>query len=908
MQDLTGRTLGHYRIVEKIGEGGMGLVYRAHDERLDRDVAIKVLPAEVAQDAARLARFEREARLLASLSHQNIATLYGLEEFDGWRFLVMELVQGETLAEQLKNGAVPVDEALPIALQIAEGLEAAHERGIIHRDLKPANVMVSAEGQVKVLDFGLAKARQIDRSDVDLTHSPTLTGQATAAGVLLGTAAYMSPEQARGKTADKRADIWAFGVTLFEMLTGNRLFDGETTSDVLAAVLRSEPDWSDLPVGTPGAIGRLLRRCVERDPRGRLHDIADARLEIEEAISQPDLTSTQRLEGPKQKIWERVRAVWPMMLASVVVGALLAASARELFDARSTIHAQPVRLTLAFPKDVAMRASFYPRLTISPDGNWLVFAANESGIRRLFKRSLGQLEAAPIPGTEGAVHPFFSPDGNWVGFFADEKLKKVALTGGSPQTLADSLNPWGASWGPDGMIVSNLEWSKGLFSVPAGGGTPEQIAAPDFDQGDFDLLWPEVLPDGKAVLFTAWRGISAEAGRIEVLDLESRSRKILIENASYARYVPTGHLVFGQKGRIYVVRFDLGRREVVGRPVLLSESIFYEIQNGVPDLAFSTGGILVGVPSGGAPRRQLMSVDLTGRERPLSNTQRSFIYPRYSPSGDRLAVTIEEPEDRNIWVLNLVTGAQTRLTHEGENFFPCWTPDGEWVTYLSVRGPSAYSIDRKRADGMGKSEPLVNPGGQSVEALFPGAWSPSGEVFVFTRSVLTMQLGEHGDLWLLDSDGDREPRLFLGNDFDEYAPAISPDGRWLAYAAAVLEHDEIYVQPLPGGGERHQVSVHGGRGPVWSPDGRTIYYRPADGDQVFAVSVSTSPQFRTGPPRVLFEGPYERSSWESYRNFDIAPDGKSFVMIKGDEEWGGATEVRVVLNWFEELKRLVPTE
>jgi serine/threonine-protein kinase len=899
---MIGTTLGHYRITAKIGEGGMGEVYRANDERLDRDVAIKVLPEAVAEDPQRLARFEREAKLLASLSHQNVATLYGLEEHEEQRFLVMELAEGETLADRIKKGPIVVEDALEIARQIAEGLEAAHECGIIHRDLKPANVMVSHEGKVKVLDFGLAKAWYPDESDADLTHSPTLTGQMTAAGVLLGTAAYMSPEQARGKTADKRADIWAFGVVLFEMLTGTRMFDGETTSDVLAAVLRAEPDWSELPTETPMPVVRLLHRCLERDPRERLHDIADARLEIEEAITRPEWASTDQAGQPGPTFRDGLRAAWPAVLAAVVVTALLATVVWKFFDVRSTESSRPVRVALTLPPGMTIHAGILPALAMSPDGRWLVFEAYEGDTWRLFKRSLDQFDATPIPGTENGFNPFFSPDGLWVGFFADGVLKKVPLAGGPPQVLTDAPNPAGATWDPDGTIVFNREWPYGLWSVPATGGEPEQLAAPQFEGGDWDLFYPEILPGGRAVLFTAWRGINADSAQVCVLDLESRTRKTLIENAYFARYVPTGHLIFGKEGATYIVPFEAGRYEITGPPMPVPEPIFNEFEFGVPHLAFSAEGTLAFLPGGGAPKRQLVSVDLEGKETPLIDALRGFMFPRYSPDGERLAVNISEPGDSNIWVIDLATGARTKITHEGANFFPFWTPDGERVTYLSFRGANDWSIDSKRADGHGESEPFVRLK-DAGKWLLPGSWSPDGEMLAFTTRDSP---SKSEDIWVAARDGDREPGPIVATAAKEFGSAISPDGRWLAYVSNESGQVEIYVQPFPDGGERHQVSTDWGREPIWSPDGQSIYYRRLD--QILAVPVTTKPRFRPGTAKVLFEGQYASTVWQDAPNFDIAPDGKSFVMIKPDEEWGKATEISVVLNWFEELKRLAPTD
>jgi serine/threonine-protein kinase len=583
--------------------------------------------------------------------------------------------------------------------------------------------------------------------------------------------------------------------------------------------------------------------------------------------------------------------------------ALLAAAIWWLSDIYLATAKSPVRLALTLPPGVTIHAGDQNALAISPDGRWLVFAATEGDTRRLFKRSLEQFDAVPIPGTEDGFHPFFSPDGRWVGFFAEEKLKKVPLAGGPPQVLADAPVPWGATWGPDGTIVFNRQDPFGLWLVPSTGGAPEQLISPQFEQGDWYLDSPRFLPDGEAVLFTNFRGLTADNARIEVLDLESRARKTLIENASGGQYVPTGHLIFGRGGGIEVAPFDVERREVTGPSVPVPEPIFYESESGVPHLALSAGGTLAFIPGGGAPRHQLVSVDLDGRERPLIDARRGFIYPRFSPDGERLAVTISEPGDTNIWVLNLATGALTKVTQQGTNNFPYWTPDGERVMYLSVRTGGGCRIDWKRADGHGESEPLVSPE-EPGEWLWPGSWSPDGETLVYVRE-LRSQAEHLPNIWIASRDGEPEPRMFVATAVRDSGPVISLDGEWLAYVSGESGRREIYVQPFPDGGERHQISIEGGQEPVWSPDGQVIYYRRLD--QILAVPVTTKPQFRPGTAKVLFEGQY---AWGAYPlpNFDIAPDGKSFVMVKEDEEWGKAAEIRVVLNWFEELKRLAPPE
>jgi serine/threonine-protein kinase len=719
----------------------------------------------------------------------------------------------------------------------------------------------------------------------------------------------MSPEQASGKPVDKRADIWAFGCVLYEILTGRRAFSGATSTEILAAIIKGEPDWGVFPAETPAPVRRLLRRCLTKNPRDRLHDIADVRLEIEEAITRPHEVDT---EEAQPSLRPQLRATRLALLAAIVVSAaVIGGMVWKLSEVRSTPPRPSVRLALNLPPGVTIGAATdSPVLTISPDGHWLVFAATEGETRRLFKRSLEQFNTAPMQGTEGAFNPFFSPDGRWVGFVAGGKLKKVPLDGGLPQVLADASKLWGASWGADGTIVYVPLEYQGLWRVPALGGAPEQIVSLQHEQGDWDFNWPEMLPDGEAVLFTVWRGMTADASQVCVLDLESRARKTLVENASFARYVPTGHLIFGHEGSVHVVPFDAVRREVTGPAVPLPGPILYDSELGLPYLAFSAGGVLAFVPGGGVRTCQLVSVDPAGAERPLIEARRGFMYPRFSPDGERLAVTISEPGDINIWVIDLATGAQTKLTQEGANMFPCWTPDGERVSYLSIRRGNEFSINWKRADGHGESEALVSQG-EPGEVLGPGSWSPDGKTLVYFRD-LPSQPENGKDIWMMDRDGDREPRPLVATRAAEKGAAISPDGDWLAYTSNESGQVEIYVQPFPAGGERHQVSAAGGEKPVWSPDGRSIYYRAiAEGEfglPILTVPVTTEPRFRAGAAKVLFGKSYEVGTYRWGPNFDIARDEKSFVVIDADEPWGRATEIRVVLNWFEELKRLAPTE
>jgi Tol biopolymer transport system component len=685
------------------------------------------------------------------------------------------------------------------------------------------------------------------------------------------------------------------------MLTGARLFEGDTDSDILLAVMQEDPDWQALPPKTPPAVRRLLRRCLERNRNKRLHHIADARLEIEDACTQPDEPPTQQTQPD---LIARVRTVWPALLAAVAITAVLTGGiVRKLSGFRTAAPNFPARVALPVPPGVTINTiDWGPALAMSPGGRVLVFAGKRGDDRQLFSRSLEQFHATPIPGTEGGSYPFFSPDGLWLGFIADGKIKKVAVAGGPPQIIADAPNCLGATWGPRGAIVFNPYAGSGLSEVPAVGGTPEALLTPDYGQGGWSFSWPEFLPDGNAVLFTSFRGETADTNHVEVFDLESRTRKTLVEGANYARYFPTGHLVFGRGKGVHAAPFDAERRVITGPSVPVPDPIFYDFEIGLFHLAFSASGSLAFIPGGGPIRRRLVSVDLEGRATPLIDGRRGYMYPRFSPDGERLAVTISEPEDTNVWVVDMANQTHTKLTLEGANVFPSWTPDGERVTYLSHR-EGLYSVSWNRADGSGHSEPLVAP--EDVgEWVRDGSWSPDGKTFVYATG--KPSLLEHGfDIWISPLGGDHEPRPMVSTTGAvEFGPVVSPDGRWLAYVSDISGRHEIYVQPFPDGGARHQISTDGGWKPVWSPSGRSIYFR--FGNQILATPVSTTPRFRAGAARVLFEGEFQEGSSFLSPNFDIAPDGKSFVMVKPDEEWGRATEIRVIFNWFEELERLAP--
>ena len=628
---MIGQTISHYKINSKLGEGGMGEVYRATDTKLNRDVALKVLPKAFAADRERMARFSREAQVLASLNHPNIASIYGLEDSEDKHALVLELVEGETLAERVNRGSIPLEESLKIALQMAEALEAAHQTGIIHRDLKPANVKITPEGKVKVLDFGLAKALEEEVLAEDVSHSPTISDMATRAGMILGTAAYMSPEQARRKPVDKRTDIWAFGAVLYEMLTAKRAFEGGDASEVLASVIKVDIDWNKLPNDIPQVLKRWLRRCLQADPKRRLHDIADFRIEIEEYLSDPAADEIDRAVTFLPAVSKRQMVGW--LLLSAIASVIITLMAVWMLSP------QPVpkpltRMALVLPSDQQLSSSARHQVALSPEGTHLVYVADN----QLYLRAMDQLEAAPIPGTaEGKGRsPFFSPGGEWVGFYAGGELKKVSIAGGTPVTLSEAQSPNGASWGADGRIVFG-QGRKGIFQVPATGGTKELLISV---AGSEEAHGPQVLPGGQSVLFTLGGPVPWDDAQIAVQSLETGERKVLVNGGTDARYVSTGHLVYVRAGTLLAVPFDLGSLEVNGDPVPIVQGVLQVEGTGLTGAAqfsFSDLGSLVYVPGGGAFEHRLVWVDRNGVEAPIKAEPRPYQQPRLSPDGRLLA-------------------------------------------------------------------------------------------------------------------------------------------------------------------------------------------------------------------------------------------------------------------------------
>jgi eukaryotic-like serine/threonine-protein kinase len=898
---LIGRQIGSYQVVWLLGAGGMGEVYQARDTKLGRNVALKVLPAAFVHDPERLSRFQREARMLASLNHPNIATIHGLEQSDGVHYLVMELVPGETLAERLSAGALSIDEVLKIGGQIAEALEAAHERGVIHRDLKPANVKVTPEGRVKVLDFGLAKAFASD-GGLDLSHAPSLTAMGTEEGRILGTPAYMSPEQARGKAVDKRTDIWAFGCVLYELLTARQAFRGETLSDTIAGVLEREPDWQVLPPATPAKIRDLLRRCLQKDSQRRLHDIADGRIEIEEALSAP---ATGELTAPVKGVRALGRRALLLSLGTLLLGGAITGLA--VWNLKPTPSPQRTvsRLTITLPPGQQLAGlESGPAMALSPDGTHLAYVARQSGNQQLYVRAMDSQEAKPIPGTEGAVNPFFSPDGQWVAFFAGGNLKKVPVSGGAALTLAIVALPRGASWGSQGIIAFAPTTDGALQQVPEAGGTPQLLTR--LEKRDISQRWPEFLPGGKAMLFAASASTSSwPNAQVAVQSLGTGERRDLIHGGTNPRFAPSGHLVYAQGGNLMAVPFDPQRLTATGAAVPVVEGVLQATVSGVAQYNFSSTGSLVYIPGGvQSAQSGLAWVSRNGTAQPLATPLSAYRGPRLSPDGSRVAVAIEGQESQT-WLYDLSRETLTRLTFEGgANYNSVWTPDGKRIAFNSNKeGP--VNIFWQLADGSGGLERLIT----SEYAQAPMSWSPDGQVLAFVE--VNPTTGR--DIWMLRM-GDpsavsgqvRKAQPFLRTPFTESAPRFSPNGRWLAYVSDESGRFEIYVQPYPGPGGKWQISTEGGTEPVWNPNGRELFYR--SGDKMLAVEIATQPGFSAGRPRILFEGKYQPAP-ATFPNYDVSADGQRFLMLKLVEQAEAApTQINVVLNWFEELKRRVPTK
>jgi serine/threonine-protein kinase len=894
---MTDASIAHYRITGKLGEGGMGEVYRATDTKLNRDVALKVLPESFARDPERMARFGREAQVLAALNHPNIAAIHGVEESEGKRALVMELVEGETLQDRIERGPIPVEEALPLARQMAEGLEEAHERGIIHRDLKPANVKTTATGTIKILDFGLGKALEDDTgmgSNPDLSQSPTMNAMATRVGVILGTAGYMSPEQARGRAADRRSDVWSFGVVFYEMLTGKQAFGGQTVSDVLASVLRADLSFDSLPKNVPPPIVRLLRRCLERDPKQRLQSIGEARITITDYLANPTGWSEKATEFPAP-VWRRVLP-WALATASAIAAVVLLLG-------RSPSSETPLQVSI----EVA-QAPLYLGLgssaVLSPDGTRVVVVSGDDNARSLRLRALGQLAGVDILSGSGPTgspyNPFFSHDGNWVGYVTASELRKVPISGGASLTLTKVDRSRGASWAPDDTIIFAPNPESALFRVSAAGGEPSPLTTLDEAKGEATHRWPQVLPGGDAVLFTSHTQPAGgfDDASVEIVMLQSGERKSLLKGGSYARYVPSGHLVYASEGTLFAVPFDLSNLEVRGIPAPVVQNVAWSPAQGGSQFSFSDDGRLMYVAGENTVAEYpIIWVNRDGGMSTLLDTRGSYANPRLSPDGEKLSLTVLRDGNWDIWVYDLDRGVPTRLTFdESQETEQLWSPDGKYLAFSSnVDGQE--NLYRKLADGSGEAERLT----ESQQAQWATSWSQDGRHIAYINSTAGF------DIEIVSLE-DRKVEKFLGTPFSEADPAFSPDGRFIAYDSNESGRTEVYVRPFPASGGKWQVSDGGGAYPAWSGSGRELFYRTDTGIMVASIETSGD-TFRAGKPRVLFEGAFRggiagvNMAGNSFADFDVTADGQRFVMFPATE--GGRIEhphVTLVTHWFDALR------
>jgi serine/threonine-protein kinase len=900
MSIAPGTSLLHYRIVDKLGEGGMGIVWRATDTNLDREVAIKVLPEALAADPLRLQRFEREAKLLASLNHPNIAAVYGLHKHDtstgSVRFIAMELVAGEDLSVILGRGALPADRTMEFAQQVADALEVAHEQGVVHRDLKPANILITPEGKAKVLDFGLAKAFEPDpaSSNTSPAMSPTLTSAGTVAGMILGTAAYMAPEQARGHAVDKRADIWAFGCVLYEMLTGKMAFPGETISDTLAAVLKLDPDWEALPDDTPALTRRLLIRCLEKDVRKRLRDVGEARIRIDRSLSgeaielSSDLMATPAEAAPPPK-----PSKLPWLVAA---GALLLALAGwvvpGLLEKDEPLPVMRFKIDLGEPLDITSGSP----MVLSPDGERLAYVAGEPP--RIHLRLIGEFEGNPLKGTENAEQPFFSPDGQWVAFFAGNDLKKVSIFGGATMKLADVQSHRGGTWSEDGTIIYSPSVTSGLMRVSEAGGEPEMLTDPTEEEGIRSHRWPHLLPGDDAVLFTVQpAGSTFDESRVEVLDLTTSQRKVVVQGGgTFARYANSGHVTYIHEGTLFAVPFDPNALTATGLPVPVVERVSYDPRNGGGQIDYSPQGHLVYM-SGDTifAERTVAWIEADGSTTPLLEKPLPYSRPRLSPDGTRLAMDYGATNPTaDIWIHDLERGATTRLTFTNiTDMAPIWSPDGEHIIFGSLRDASVPNLHRKAADGSGEAERLT----ESIAAQFPCSVSPDGKWLIFQEEAPR----SGWDLFVMNLESG-ETELYLSTDFSEGAAEFSPDGRWVAYNSNESGRYEVYVRPFPAGGGKWQVSTDGGGYPVWSADGKRLHY--TKNGSLMAVDVSADGDtFRAETPVEVLAGNLLPTSGFA-RRFDIADDGRVVAVFERDQQDAGdLRSTMFVLNWFEELKQ-----
>jgi Tol biopolymer transport system component len=899
-----GTRLGVYEVTAPIGEGGMGQVYRARDTKLNRDVALKILPDSFANDPDRLARFTREAQTLASLNHPNIAHIHGLEESAGVRAFVMELVEGEDLSQQIARGPIPVDEALPIAKQIAEALEAAHEQGIIHRDLKPANIKVRPDGTVKVLDFGLAKAMEpVTGTSSSASMSPTITTPAMSqAGMIMGTAAYMAPEQARGRTVDKRADIWAFGVVVFEMLTGRRAFGGDDISLTLASVLTKEPEWSALPATTPLGLRRLMGRCLKKDPRTRMRDIGDARIHIEELLSgAPDEASAHVALSARPR-WRRVLpwAATGMLALGLTLAAAVVITLRHAGVVIPAAGA--VQFTIAPPENTSFGgppgggSGGATQVAVSPDGRHIVFVARTQSAYQIWLRPVASLEARPISGTEGGAFPFWSPDSRFIGFFAAGKLKKVQIAGGPPIVLADAPAGRGGSWSRENVILFTPSLADGLLRVSSDGGSPAVVTTLNPASSETSHRWPHFLPDGRHFFYTASTGgccPPAKPGIVRMGSLDPSEAAITLFQAESSAAYAAGHVLFRRDDSLMAQPFDLDARQPKSDAFPLVEYVSWEGTRYVGASVSQDGTLVYG--QGDSLVEQLTWFDRGGRTLATVGDAAPYLSLALSPDERRVAVGLGmgSPANRDIWIIDVARGVPSRLTFDpGSDLSPVWSPDSTRIAFLGNRS-GKVSLRQQLIDRTAADEPLLEGSRSFPMGPGPRDWSADGRFIAYVSDSTG-----NSDIWILPLFGDRKPFPVVQTPFAETSPVFSPDVRWIAYTTNEGGQNNVAVQPFPGTGGKYQVSTNGGGQPVWRADGKELFYLAADGTMM-AVPIDETGQFNAGVPQALF--PTSARAGINQK-FAVTKDGKRFL-VSATPPQSRSMPLTVVVNWTATIQK-----
>jgi Tol biopolymer transport system component len=883
----------------------MGEVYRARDARLGRTVAIKVLPPGAVERPDRRQRFEREARAVSSLNHPHICTIHDIGREDSVDYLVMEYLEGEDLAQRLKKGPLPLDQALSIAMQVADALDRAHRTGITHRDLKPANIMLTKTG-AKVLDFGLAKMRGAEaaaQTTREGSRMETMTSPLTSEGAILGTVQYMAPEQLEGKEADARSDIFAFGAVLYEMVTGRRAFEGASQASIIAAILEREP----APLGqfqplAPPLLERTIRDCLAKDPDERRQTAHDVLLDLKWIAGQGAATAGGAAGGAVSS--RRGRAIW---LAAGLAAVLLALAVVR-FHGSPSAPAGTMRFGITLPQGESLGGSWWwlPSVAVSPDGKRVAYVATRAGATQMYMRAIDEWEGHPLAGTANANTPFFSPDGQWLGMLSGQNVIKVPVRGGPPVTVTTiPYSVYGASWAPDDTLYFGGDF--GLVKAPAGGGNPQPVTKLDARKEETDHRFPEVLPGGKALLFAARHANepSFDEADIEALVLKTGERRTIVKAGTNPHFVASGYLVFLRAGVLLAAPFDPGKLELQGAPVPVIENVIENPRIGAGQFSVSANGSLMYIPGGVTfGEHELVLVDRKGATRVLTPKTRPYEDFTISPDGRFIATTIEGPMT-DTWVRDLARGTDSRFTFGVEHRDPAWSADGKRIAYESYKDGKS-TIAWKPLDGTGPEEQLV----ASDNDVMPWFFSRDGRTLLYAESSPTTR----SDVWVLPLDGDRKPYPLLHTAFDEEWAQLSPDSRWIAYNSDESGRPEVYVASFPGLGSKVRISTEGGVHPHWSPDGRELFYRSGtalEADRpleqrvrVMAVSIETSPVLKAGAPHLLFEGPF----FDSSHDYGVTPDGKGFIFIRETQGTPGPGELKVVLNWFEELKSRVPVE